>query len=352
MLQANYSKYILNFKSPAGTSRGVLNTKETWFIKIWDSENPSIYGLGECAVFRGLSFDDIVDYETRLQMCCENIHNARFLIEYLVDLPSIQFGIETAFADLKNNGNRILFPSNFTNGSEGIPINGLIWMGKIDFIKSQICEKLNAGYRCLKFKVGAMNLNEEYDILKNIRNEFSSGTLEIRLDANGAFSSSTALNIIQEFSNYNIHSIEQPIKPGNLNEMKAICAHSPIPIALDEELIGLNSMHSKTNLLSEIKPQYIIIKPALVGGFKASEEWIDIARKQNIGWWITSALESNVGLNAIAQWTKTLQTYITQGLGTGSLFTNNIESPLYINKQQLFYNNKINWDLSTIKFNE
>lgn len=350
MLKAAYKKYILEFRLPVGTSRGVLQTKETWFVKVWNEETPTIYGIGECAVFRGLSFDDVSDYEANLKNCCENIHNNDFLKENLVNFPSIRFGIESAIADLNNGGQRILFPTSFTNFLEGIPINGLIWMGKIDFIKEQIREKLDAGYKCLKFKVGALNLADEYELLKNVRSEFSKDKLEIRLDANGSFPINSALEILNEFSKFNVHSIEQPIKPNNIAEMKRICAQSPIPIALDEELIGINSLEGKINLLTEIRPQYIIIKPALVGGFASSQEWIDTANKLNICWWITSALESNVGLNALAQWTKTLPTNMTQGLGTGSLFTNNIPSPLFIKNQQLHYNPEYTWNLSSIKF--
>jgi O-succinylbenzoate synthase len=352
MLQATYIKYILNFKMPAGTSRGVLNTKETWFIKIWNNNHPSVFGIGECAIFRGLSFDDIENYEAKLQECCKNINNNEFLASELISLPSIKFGIETALLDLENKGKRIIYASSFTSGTEGIPINGLIWMGSIDYIKTQIREKLNNGYTCLKFKVGAINLKDEYELLANIRKEFSPESLEIRLDANGAFPANEALLIIKEFSKFNIHSIEQPIRQGNILEMQQLCSQSPIPIALDEELIGIIKPTEKEKLLTEIKPQYIIIKPALIGGFSGGSEWIGLAKKNNIGWWITSALESNIGLNAIAQWTKTLQTNMTQGLGTGSLFTNNIESPLYIREQKLYSNPEINWDLSNIKFDE
>jgi o-succinylbenzoate synthase len=352
MLNAIYTKYLLQFKQPAGTSRGILNTKEIWFIKIWDENNPLVFGLGECAVFRGLSCDDKPDYEVVLNECCNKINDSDFLSEKLIHWPSIRFGIETAILDLKNNGIRILFPSEFVSGTNGIPINGLIWMGSMEFIQQQVKEKLNAGYHCLKFKVGSNKLDEELQLLKILRNEFNPDDLEIRLDANGAFPLDNVQNILEKLSKFTIHSIEQPIKPGNIEFLEQLCKSTPIPIALDEELIGINQLKDKKELITKIRPQYIIVKPALTGGFSGAAEWISIATELNTGWWITSALESNIGLNAIAQWTYTLGVKVVQGLGTGSLFTNNISSPLTINNQQLFININIHWDISTIQFND
>ena len=352
MLRSTYTRYLLLFKFPAGTSRGIMHHKETWFIKVWDDADPSIFGIGECSLFRGLSMDDHRDYEKKLKESSEHINDPNYLNKELIAWPSIRFGIETALLDLKHDGIRVLFPSLFTKGTSGIPINGLIWMGSIDFMKKQIGEKLNAGYRCLKLKVGAMQLQDELELIRLIRHEFSPHALEIRLDANGAFPSNRALEILKYFSEFNIHSVEQPIKVGNPEALSEICNSSPIPIALDEELIGKNTPEEKRKLLSTIKPQYIIIKPALTGGFSGAREWINEAHALNIGWWITSALESNIGLNAIAQWTYSLDVKVTQGLGTGSLYTNNISSPLFVRNQEICLDPDAGWNLSSIKFNE
>jgi o-succinylbenzoate synthase len=352
MLHAIYTKYLLHFKFPAGTSRGTLDHKETWFVKVWDDADPSKFGLGECALFRGLSMDDRPGYDNKLKECCDHINNRQFLNNELVQWPSIRFGIETALLDLQQGGNRTLFPSSFTQGKVGIPINGLIWMGPVDFVKEQIGEKLNAGFRCLKMKIGAMQLQEELELLKQIRTEFNPADLEIRLDANGAFPSSEALDILKHFSVFTIHSVEQPIKAGNPEKLSELCRLSPIPIALDEELIGKNTLEEKRELLMAVRPDYIILKPALTGGFTGATEWINEAQTLNIGWWITSALESNVGLNAIAQWAYSLGVKVTQGLGTGSLFTNNIPSPLFVKNQEIRMNTGVNWDLSRLDFDE
>jgi L-alanine-DL-glutamate epimerase and related enzymes of enolase superfamily len=352
MLNAQYIKYLLRFKFPAGTSRGTLTHKETWFLKVWDDAAPDKFGLGECALFRGLSMDDKPEYEKILQECCSRINDTTFLSEELTQWPSIRFGLETALLDLKLGGERILFPSLFTQGEVGIPINGLIWMGPADFVTQQIAEKLNQGYRCLKMKIGAMQQETELAILRKIRKEFSPETLEIRLDANGAYEPSQALAVLNQFSSFSIHSVEQPIKPGNIRAMAALCQQSPIPVAVDEELIGINTQSRKQSLLTDIKPHYIILKPALTGSFTGALEWITEAEKLGIGWWITSALESNIGLNAIAQWTYSLNISVTQGLGTGSLYTNNIPSPLFIRNQELRYHPGQTWNLSDIGLNE
>lgn len=350
MLHAISEKYLLHFKFPAGTSRGTLNHKETWFVKVWDNTDPLTYGIGECALFRGLSVDDRPDYQNKLKESCEHINHPSLLDKALVQWPSIRFGIETALLDLRQGGSRTLFPSLFTQGRIGIPINGLIWMGSVDFVKKQIGEKLRAGFRCLKMKIGANKLQEELDLLHQIRHEFSPDDLEIRLDANGAFPGSEALQILEQFSVFTIHSMEQPIKAGNLEKLAELCRKSSIPIALDEELIGKNLVEEKRVLLEMVRPQFIIIKPALTGGFTGAMEWINEARALNIGWWITSALESNIGLNAIAQWTYSLDVKVTQGLGTGSLYTNNIPSPLTVKNQEIRMDMDVRWDLSSLKF--
>lgn len=352
MLLSDFRKYLLYFKFPAGTSRGTLTMKETWFVKIWDAADPTIFGIGECALFKGLSVDDRPDYQKKMAYFCDNINNFPWIEAELTAWPSIKFGLETALCDLKQGGTRILYPSLFTCGDAGIPINGLIWMGSSDFIRQQIREKLDAGFRCLKLKVGAIQLQEEIDLLASIRHEFHSHDLEIRLDANGAFPDAKAVEILEKFADYTIHSMEQPIKAGNPDLMSEICKLSPIPIALDEELIGINSLEAKRELLNLIAPSYIIIKPALTGGFSGAREWIEEAVSRHIGWWITSALESNIGLNAISQWTYKMNVNVIQGLGTGGMFTNNVASPLFVKNQEICFSKENAWDLTGIGFDE
>lgn len=342
MIKATYQQYILNFKNPSGTSRGVLKTKETWFIFL-SEENKQ--GVGECGLFRGLSVDDVANYEEKLSWTCKNIYlGLEKLLEALEEFPSIQFGVEQAFLSLKSQHKFDLFPSKFTESKKSIPINGLVWMGDKEFMRTQIIEKLQAGFSCIKMKIGAINFDEELALLSSIRKEFSSNEIEIRVDANGAFSPSNALEKLQKLSTLEIHSIEQPIQQRQVEAMAELCAKTPLPIALDEELIGVFSEVKKKELLQIIQPQFIILKPSLVGGFSGSLEWIHIAEKNNIDWWITSALESNIGLNAIAQFTYTLQNKMPQGLGTGSLFTNNFDSPLEVVDGALKYNNTKDWN--------
>ena len=344
MIKATYKKYILNFKNPSGTSRGVLRTKETWFIILKENEK---LGVGETGLFRGLSIDDIPNYEEKLIWVCKNINlGLDFLLKELYQFPSIQFGLEQAFLSLKRNNKFEIFPSEFTKGEKVISINGLVWMGDKTFMKNQIKEKLKTGFSCIKMKIGAIDFDTEIALLKSIRKEFSSKEIELRVDANGAFSTKNALEKLQILSELEIHSIEQPIKQGQVQEMASLCAKTPLPIALDEELIGVFSSEEKKQLLATIKPQFIILKPSLVGGFAGTKEWIKFAELNNIGWWITSALESNIGLNAIAQFTHTLQSKLPQGLGTGSLFTNNFTSPLEVKNGTLQYNPEQSWDFN------
>jgi o-succinylbenzoate synthase len=344
LIKANYKKYILNFKNPSGTSRGILKTKETWFIIL--EENKKI-GIGETGLFKGLSIDDVVNYEEKLNWICNNIYLGldKLLLE-VVDFPSIQFGLEQAFLSLKNKDKFELFPSKFTKGEASISINGLVWMGEKVFMKNQIKEKLKTGFSCIKMKIGAIDFDAEMELLKSIRKEFSSKEIELRVDANGAFNPTEALEKLKILSALEIHSIEQPIKQGQINEMAELCAKTPLPIALDEELIGVFSKEEKQRLLETIKPQYIILKPSLIGGFAGSKEWIKLANQNNIGWWITSALESNIGLNAIAQFTYILNNNLPQGLGTGSLFSNNFGSPLIVKNGTLHYNPDNNWNFN------
>lgn len=342
MIKASYKKYVLNFKNPSGTSRGILRTKETWFLVL---EQKGKVGYGETGLFRGLSIDDVPNYEEKLSWVCKNINlGVKKLLIEMVCFPSIQFSLEQAFLSLKSNNPFELFPSKFTKSNASIPINGLIWMGDKSFMKSQILEKLKAGFSCIKMKIGAINFDTEVSLLKYIRKEFSASDVELRVDANGAFSPNEALDKLQVLSGLNLHSIEQPISQGQIKEMAELCLKSPLPIALDEELIGVFSSVKKREIIKTIKPHYIILKPSLVGGFSGTKEWIDVAEENNVEWWITSALESNIGLNAIAQFTYILDSKLPQGLGTGSLFNNNFSSPLEVNKGSLIYNNSLNWD--------
>ena len=344
MITATYKKYILNFKNPSGTSRGVLKTKETWFIILKENEK---IGIGETGLFRGLSIDDVTGYEEKLKWVCLNIHlGLKKLLEELLQFPSIQFGLEQAFLSVKSKTPFDLFPSKFSNGESSIPINGLVWMGDQSFMKNQIKEKLDAGFSCIKMKIGAIDFKTEIALLKSIRKEFSANEIELRVDANGAFSPNDALEKLKILSDLELHSIEQPIQQGQYEAMKTLCESTPLPIALDEELIGVFSLEEKRKLITEIKPQYIILKPSLIGGFEGSNTWIKLATENNCGWWITSALESNIGLNAIAQFTYTLKNKLPQGLGTGGLFTNNIQSPLEVNKGTLQYNTQKDWNFT------
>ncbi len=340
-MKATYTKYILNFKTPSGTSRGVMTEKETWFLTI---ENNTTFGIGECGLLKGLSSDDVPEYEAKLAWVCDNIHLGEdALIAQLVQFPSIQFGVEQAFLSLKSDTPFELFPSEFTKKEAPIAINGLIWMGDETFMLKQLEQKLKDGFRCIKMKIGAIDFNTELTILKSIRSNFSIEEIALRVDANGAFSAEDALEKLEQLSEYQIHSIEQPIKPNQWDNMADLCKKTPFPIALDEELIGIYTVTEKQRMLQTIKPQFIILKPSLVGGFKGCEEWITIAEQLNIGWWATSALESNIGLNAIAQWTYTMNPKMPQGLGTGSLYTNNIDSPLTISGGKLFYRTSKSW---------
>lgn len=331
-IKAKYYRKTFHFKRPSGTSRGVLTEKHAWFIEVWNESNLSIIGTGECSVIPGLSpdFIDFDQYESKVASVCQNLN------QDLSDWPSIQFGVETALLDLKNGGGRIIFKNKFTDGELQIPINGLIWMGSTDFMLEQIEEKLALGFTTLKMKIGAIDFNKEIEILKSIREKYSSKEIILRVDANGAFSKEEALAKLRQLSKLDIHSIEQPIKAGNWNDMNRLCSNSPIPIALDEELIGINNKKDKVQLLETIKPHFIILKPSLHGGILGTKEWIELAESRNIPWWITSALESNVGLNAICQLVGEYNTIIPQGLGTGSLYTDNISSHLTVEDGTIF----------------
>ncbi len=333
-----YAPYILNFKFPAGTSRGVLTEKPTFFIKVFDEKDPSKFGIGECTVFPGLSPEADGNYGYKL-------------IEVLADMAlgketdltgysSTIFGLEQDFRDFDGGCNHVYFPSDFTKGETSIEINGLIWMGNFDEMVERIDEKVAKGFHCIKLKIGAIDWKKEVEMIEYIRKKYSDSTLQIRVDANGGFSMDNALPRLKRLADLGVHSIEQPIPAGMPELMAFLCQVSPLKIALDESLIGVYGKENKESLLDTVKPAYVILKPSLCGGFSGAKEWISLAEERGIGWWVTSALESNVGLNALAQWTATLKTTIPQGLGTGALFTNNFDSPLFLDSDQLRYDPK------------
>ncbi|PLX09740.1 MAG: O-succinylbenzoate synthase [Marinilabiliales bacterium] len=343
MYKASFTKHTLKFKIPGGTSRGILKTKDSWYLEIWEEEKPTIKGIGEASIIKNLSIDDRVDFEEKLIWCINNINSySNWNRDELQEFPAIKFALEMAFMDLHNGGNNVIFDTEFTKGRKGIFINGLIWMGSYEFMRDQIIDKIDSGFRCIKIKIGAINFEEELSLLKMIREEFDEDQLELRLDANGAFSPSEVLEKLKILAPLGIHSIEQPIKQKQWVEMANLCKLTPIPIALDEELIGLKPEEVQ-KMLDTINPQYIILKPSLLGGFEASKKIITLAEERNINWWVTSALEANIGLNAIAQWTYTLKNPLPQGLGTGKVFSNNIKSPLEINNAKLYYNPQKKW---------
>lgn len=347
MLKASFKKHSFVFKQPGGTSRGILSNKDSWYIIVYDTKNPQVKGIGECSLIERLSIDDRPDFEHKLKEVADKIEDSdKWLQTGLKDFPSIQFGLEMALLDLQNGGRRILFNSDFVNGKLGQLINGLVWMGEYDFMRNQIIDKIEAGYSCIKLKIGAINFDDELNLLRLIRKDFSESEIELRVDANGAFTPSEALEKLKHLSEFKLHSIEQPIRQGQWEQMAPLCETTPLPIALDEELIGISDEKTIELMLETIKPQYVILKPSLLGGFEQSEKFITAAEQKNIGWWVTSALEGNIGLNAIAQWTATLGNLMPQGLGTGQLFTNNIDSPLFIRNALLFHDEKNIWDLN------
>lgn len=335
-LVASWERHDLVFKRPAKTSRETFKTKDTYLLKV-GYENEEVFGVGECSPLWTLSVDPRAQYPKQLDWVCEHINDwERFLYsDELFDYPSIQFGLETALLDLQNGGRKIIFPSKFTNGLDQIEINGLIWMGDYNFMAQQIEDKIKLGFNCVKLKIGAIDWEAEKKLLSFIRNRFSAKEIELRVDANGAFPADDALEKLKVLSDLEIHSIEQPIMAGQINKLSALCLNTPVPIALDEELIGIVKKEDKAALLEKVKPQYIILKPSLLGGIKSCNEWIYLAGHYNVGWWITSALEGNVGLNAIAQYTYQTGNKLPQGLGTGQLFEENFNSPLKLINNQL-----------------
>lgn len=333
---------VLHFKQPATTSRGTYNTRKIWLIHLDDGV---CKGIGECAPLPDLSCDAGPDYATMLDLFCQSFcETGEIDYDAMRTYPSMLFGLETAVLSLKSSRlspltSHLLFDTAFSRGEEGIPINGLVWMGDYDEMLKRMEEKLEKGFRCVKLKIGAIDFQQELDLIKRIRNRFSFHEVELRLDANGAFPYEEALYKLELLSQYAIHSIEQPIKAKQWSLMAELCRESPLPIALDEELIGVNDLEMKRHMLNIIKPRYIILKPSLHGGLQGCREWIQIAREMGVGSWITSALESNIGLDAIAQFASDAYgDHITmpQGLGTGQLFTDNIPLPLEIRGDQLW----------------
>lgn len=336
-LHVGVTSRLLHFKQPAGTSRGTYTTRRVWYVSLSSDAHPGRTGIGECAPLPNLSCDDLPGYEEILVGACRRLEQTRQLdVESLRPYPSILFGLETAIRHYEA-GSWALWNTPFSRGESGIPINGLIWMGDFDKMLRQIETKLEAGYRCIKLKIGAIRFEDELALLRHIRARFPAKEIELRVDANGAFSPLEALDKLKRLAELDLHSIEQPIRAGQWEEMARLTAESPLPIALDEELIGCNTIRQKQELLSAIRPQYIILKPSLHGGITGGNEWIEEAGKQHVGWWITSALESNIGLNAIAQWCATFDNPLPQGLGTGMLFTDNVEMPLEIRSDALWF---------------
>ena len=336
MRKITITSKLLHFLQPAGTSRGVYNTRHSFYLKLTSDEQPNVVGVGECATLPDLSCDAMPpnEYERKLRTFCDEYERTGVIdYEAMRAYPSMLFGLETAVAQFNAKGSLNFFDTPFGRGEEGIPINGLVWMGTFKEMFERLEAKLKAGFHCIKIKIGAIDFDRELQLIRHIRSTFSRNDVELRVDANGGFTPEEALSRMEALVQYDIHSIEQPIKQHQWTEMARLCAATPLPIGLDEELIGVNERQKKIELLDTIRPQYIVLKPSLHGGMAGTEEWIQLARERNIDSWITSALESNVGLNAIAQLTASIYgTNIrhAQGLGTGQLFADNIEMPLKV----------------------
>lgn len=344
-LSATWTYRDFIFKVPSGTSRGILTTKRSYFITLIDN-NTGKTGYGECGVLAGLSIDYAPAYEQCLNKLCANTNDITPV--QLMAFPSIRFGLEMALLSLSSDNPLVLFPSDFSLGKSTMEINGLIWMGSFEAMSEQIKTKINDGFRCIKLKIGAIDFEQELALIKQIRNEFSATDIEIRVDANGGFTTHDAMSKLNQLATCQLHSIEQPIKQGQWEQMALLCEKTPLPIALDEELIGVHDAAKQTLLLDDIKPQFLIFKPSLLGGFAATQQWIKKCEARNISWWITSALESNIGLNAITQFTYMLNNPMPQGLGTGQLYTNNFTSPLTVANGHISYDPGIAWDIKPL----
>ncbi len=333
--RAEFKKYSLDFINPMGTSRGVLRQRDIYILCISYGD---VVGFGECSPLKGLSPESDPEFENKLSQVCDSIDNGIMPAdEDLLDWPSIRFAVESAFLDIERGGKQQLFDSDFTKGVKNLPTNGLVVMESIENMYRQVVAKIDAGFRCIKIKVGALDFNAECRLISRIREQFPAGEIALRLDANGAFADEEALTKLETLAPFSIHSIEQPVKPRHWDAMAFLCRESPIPVAWDEELIGITDVDEKTALVEAFRPAFLILKPTLLGGLKACEEWIDIAGKFDVGFWVTSALESNIGLNIISQWAATLDVSIPQGLGTGQLFTRNFQSPLSLQNGYLHY---------------
>ncbi len=349
MLQASWKEIQLTPAFPLGTSKGTITSRTVWYLIAWDDARPQVRGVGEAALFPGHSREYPSDVKVKLmELCAYTGDWEERLRTDLVEVPSVRFAVEQCLRDLAVSGTKELFPSVFTLGRRGIPINGLVWMGDKATMRERIRVQIDAGSSCVKMKIGALRIDDELELLRELRREHPARELTIRVDANGAFDQRNVMDVLHRLAELEVESIEQPIGPGLYEAMSELCAKSPLPIALDEDLIGLNTIELKADLLDQVRPSYIVIKPSLVGGWVASREWIDLANARGIGWWITSALESSIGLNAVAQFTATLGTTMPQGLGTGRIYSNNIPSPLVVEKGHLFHRPERAWDLTML----
>ena len=349
MLRARWIEHTLHPHFSLGTSKGTINDRIVWYLIAWDDARPDVMGIGEAALFPGHSKEFPADVRTKLVELCARTDDWRHrLITDLVDVPSVRFAVEQCMRDLAVSGTKELFPSEFLVGRSTLPINGLVWMGDKATMRDRIREQIDGGNTCVKMKIGAIGITDELELLSAVRKEFSAADLTLRVDANGAFDALNVMDVLEQLAALDVHSIEQPVAPGLYEMMEELCARSPIPIALDEDLIGLNRRDLKADLLDHVRPAYIVLKPSLVGGWQAAQEWIDLANERNIRWWVTSALESSIGLNAIAQWVATLGVTMPQGLGTGKVYANNIPSPLLAERGQLRYRPEVAWDLSSL----
>lgn len=326
-----------------------MKDKPVWYLFLYDDKLSQVTGIGEYSFIPGLSVDVGEKINEKLTETCDLINKGEYDFEKPVyGFPGLNFALETAILDLKSNGTKVLFPSEFTNGKKGIPVNGLIWMASPENMLEQVEDKINKGFRCIKLKIGAIGFKDELSIIRNIRRRFTSNELEIRVDANGAYNTLSVFDVLEMLAELQVHSVEQPIMPSQIDEMALLCKNSPVPIALDEELLGICPFENKRKLIETIRPHYLVLKPGLLGGFQETGEWIKIAAEFNAGWWVTSALESNIGLNAISQWTYTLENNMYQGLGTGSLYSSNIGSPLEVHGEELYYNVHKKWNYEFI----
>lgn len=350
MLRAHWIERTLHPRFELGTSKGAINARTVWYLIAWDHDRPGVRGVGEAALFPGHSREFPADVKLKLtELCAETGDWERRLAGDLVDVPSVRFAVEQCLRDLAAGGTKTLFPSEFTLGRRPIPINGLVWMGDKATMRQRIREQIDGGYTTVKMKIGAIGIDDELALLKAVRAEYGPGDITLRVDANGAFSAQQAPEVLKRLADLDVHSIEQPVAPGLYEVMAELCASSPVPVALDEDLVGLNTREGRVDLLDTVRPRFIVIKPSLVGGWAATQEWIDLAKARGIGWWITSALESSIGLNAIAQFTAAQHVTIPQGLGTGRVYTDNIRCPLVAERGHLHYRPELEWDLALLR---